>query len=131
MGVVDDRHKHFAGAVDPEGFLDQQPFAVVIAALELDLEGFAEDAQGIVVSVQGAVDDGRDQAFGIMVQERLLQDAFAGAGFAQHQAKAALLGVDAEDIEDFLLVSQQREGFGVEGIALETKVRADHMLVDS
>jgi nicotinamide mononucleotide (NMN) deamidase PncC len=66
-----------------------------------------------------------------MVQERLLQDAFAGAGFAQHQAKAALLGVDAEDIEDFLLVSQQREGFGVEGIALETKVRADHMLVDS
>jgi hypothetical protein len=28
-------------------------------------------------------------------------------------------------------VSQQREGFGVEGIALETKVRADHMLVDS
>jgi hypothetical protein len=28
-------------------------------------------------------------------------------------------------------VSQQRERFGVEGIALETKVRADHKLVDS
>jgi hypothetical protein len=33
--------------VDPEGFLYQRPFAVVIAALELDLEGFAVDAQGI------------------------------------------------------------------------------------
>ena len=118
VGVVDDRHEHFAGAVDPEGFLDQQPFTVVIAALELDLEGFAEDAQGIVVSVQGAVDDRRDQAFGIMVQERLLQDAFAGARFAQDQAQAALLGVDAEDVEDFLLVSQEGEVFDVEGIAL-------------
>jgi hypothetical protein len=78
---------------------------VVIAALELDLEGFAEDAQGIVIGMEGAVDDRRDQALGIMVQERLLQDAFAGAGFAQHQAKAALLGVDSEDVEDFLLVS--------------------------
>jgi hypothetical protein len=65
-----------------------------------------------------------------MVQERLLQDAFAGAGFAQDQAQAALLGVDAEDVKDFLLVGQQRERFGVEGIALETKVRADHKLVD-
>ena len=131
VGVVDDGHEHFAGAVDAEGFLDQQAFAVVVAALELDLEGFAEDAQGIVVSVQGAVDDRSDHAFGIMVQERLLQDAFAGAGFAQHQAKAALLGVDSEDVEDLLLVSQQGERFGVEGIALETKVRADHRLVDS
>ena len=131
VGVVDDGHEHFAGAVDAEGFLDQQAFAVVVAALELDLEGFAEDAQGVVIGVQGAVDDRGDHAFGVVVEERLLEDALAGAGFAQHQAQAALLGVDAEDVEDFLLVSQQREGFGVEGIALEAEVRADHKLVES
>ena len=126
VGVVNDGHEHFAGAVDAEGFLDQQAFAVMVAALELDLEGLAEDAQGVVVGVQGAVDDGGDHAFGVVVEQRLFEDAFAGAGFAQHQAQAALLGVDAEDVEDFLLVRQQREGLGVEGIALETEVGADH-----
>ena len=66
VGVVNDGHEHFAGAMDAEGLLDQQAFAVVVAALELDLEGFAEDAQGVVVSVQGAVDDRRDHAFGVV-----------------------------------------------------------------
>ena len=111
VGVVNDGDEHFAGAVDAEGFLDQQAFAVMVAALELDLEGFAEDAQGVVVGVQGAVDDRGDHAFGVVVEEGLFEDAFAGAGFAQDQAQAALLGVDAEDVEDFLLVRQQRERF--------------------
>ena len=110
VGVVDDGHEHFAGAMDAEGFLDQQAFAVVVAALELDLEGLAEDAQGVVIGVEGAVDDGSDHAFGVVGEERLFEDAFAGAGFAQHQAEAALLGVDAEDVEDLLLVGEQREG---------------------
>ena len=89
-----------------------------------------EDAHGIVVSVQGAIDDRGDPAFGVMVQEGLLQDALARARFAQHQAEAALLGVDSEDVEDLLLASQQRERFAVEGIALETKRRADHKLLE-
>ena len=42
--------------------------------------------------------------------------------FTEHQTQPALLGVDAEDVEDFLLVSQQRDRFGVEGIALEAKM---------
>ncbi len=37
MGVVNDGREHFAGAMDAEGLLDQQAFAVMIAALELDL----------------------------------------------------------------------------------------------
>ena len=126
VGVVNDGHEHFAGAVDAEGFLDQEALAVVVAALELDLESLAEDAQGVVIGVQGAVDHRGDHAFGVVVEEGLLEDALAGAGFAQHQAEAALLGMDSEDVEDFLLVSQQGEVFGVEGIALETEVRADH-----
>jgi hypothetical protein len=41
------------------------------------------------------------------LEEGLFEHALAGAGFAQDQAQAALLGVDAQDVEDFLLVNQQ------------------------
>jgi hypothetical protein len=37
--------------VDFESFLDQEPLAVVIVALEVDLESLAEDAQGVVIKV--------------------------------------------------------------------------------
>jgi hypothetical protein len=60
----------------------------------------------------------------------VLQNTFAGARFAQHQAEAALLGMDKEDVEDFLLVGQQRDGLGVEGMALEAKMGADHKVQD-
>jgi len=126
VGVVDDGDEHFAGAMDFKGFLDQEPLAVVVAALELDLEGFTEDAQGVVVSVEGAVDDRGDQAFGVVVQEGLFEDRLSGAGLAQHQAQAALLGVDPEDVEDFLLLRQEGNRLGVEGIALQTEVGTDH-----
>ena len=128
VGVVNDGHEHFAGAMDAEGLLHQQAFAVMVAALKLDLKGFAEDAERVVIGVQRAVDDGRDHAFGVVRQERLFQNTFAGARFAEHQTEAALLGVDAEDVKDFLLVGQQREGFRVEGIALQAKMGADHKL---
>jgi hypothetical protein len=101
---------------------------MIVTAFKFDLEGFAEDAQGVVVGVERAVDDRCDQPFGIVIQQGLFQDAFAGAGFAEHQTEAALLGVDAEDVEDFLLVGQQREGFRVEGVALEAKMGTDHKL---
>ena len=126
VGVVDDGDEHFAGAMDFEGFLDQEAFAMVVPAFELDLKGLAKDAQGVVVGVEGAIDDGCDDVFGVVGQERLFEHAFAGAGFAEHQAEAALLGVDFEDIEDFLLMGEQVNGFGVEGIALNAEVGADH-----
>jgi hypothetical protein len=126
VGVVNDGHEHFTGAINAEGFLDQKPFAVVVAALELDLKSFAEDAQGVVVGVEGTVDDRGDHAFGVVIQEGLLQNALTRSGFAQDQAKPALLRVDPEDIENVLLVSQQGKRFGVEGMALETKVSPDH-----
>ncbi|MCW5556145.1 MAG: hypothetical protein KIS67_28825 [Verrucomicrobiae bacterium] len=61
-----------------------------------------------MIGVQGAIDHRRDHAFGVVRQERLFEDAFAGARFAEHQAQTALLGVDAQDVEDFLLVGQPR-----------------------
>jgi hypothetical protein len=106
MGVVNDGDQHFSGAMDFEGFLDEQAFAVMVVSLELDLESAAEDAQGVVVGMEGAIDDGGDHAFWVMVEQRLFQDAFAGARLAQHKAQAALLGMDPEDVEDFLLVGQ-------------------------
>src|SRR5437868_3849741 len=112
--------------MDFEGFLDQEPLATVVAALELDLKGFAEDAQGVVVGVEGAVDYGSDQAFGIVIEQSGFEDALAGARFAQDQAETALLGMDAQDIEDLLLMSQEADGLGVEGMALEAKMRTDH-----
>ena len=72
VGVVNDGHEHFAGAMDAEGLLHQQAFAVMVAALELDLEGLAEDAQGVVIGVQGAVDHGRDHAFGVVRRAALV-----------------------------------------------------------
>ena len=50
VGVANDGHEHFAGAMDAEGLLYQQAFAVMVAALELDLERFAEDAELVVIS---------------------------------------------------------------------------------
>jgi len=41
VSVVNDGDKHFAGAAEAEGFLNQEAFAVVVAALELDLKGLA------------------------------------------------------------------------------------------
>jgi hypothetical protein len=87
MGVVNNGHEHFAGAMDAEGLLDQQAFGVMVAALELDLEGFTEDAQDVVIGVESAVDHRGDQALGVVVQEGVFENAFAGAGFAE----AALL----------------------------------------
>jgi hypothetical protein len=79
VGGVDDRDEHFAGAMDFEGFLGRQAFAAMVAALELDLKGLAADAQGVVIGLQRPIDDGRDEVFGIVVEQGLFEDAFAGA----------------------------------------------------
>ena len=126
MGVVDDGDEQLTGAMDFAGFLDQQSLAAMVVTLERDLEGFTEDAQGVVIGVERAVDDRRDEAFGIMLEQRLFEDAFAGARFAEHQTQAALLGVDAKDVEDFLLVREQGDRLGIEGLALQAEVSADH-----
>lgn len=86
MGIVDDRDDQFGGAMEAEGFLNQEPFALMVASLELNLEGLAKDAEGAVVSMQGAVDHGSDHAFGVLLQESLLEDRLARSGFTQDQA---------------------------------------------
>ncbi|MFO0709564.1 MAG: hypothetical protein U0353_06975 [Sandaracinus sp.] len=53
--------------------LDEPTLAAVIAALDADLEGLAEDAQHAVVGVKRLVHDGRDEALGVVLDEGLLE----------------------------------------------------------
>ena len=80
--------------------------------------------------MKGPVDDRGDHALGIVIEQRLLQNGLPGPRFAQDQTEAALLGVDTEDVEAFLLMRQERDGLGIERTALETKVGADHRIYD-
>lgn len=129
VGVVDNRDEELARTMDLKSLLDQEPLARVVVTLELDLKGLAEDAQGVVVGVEGAVDDGSDHALGVMVEEGLLEDRFPRARFAENKAEAALLGVNPEDIKDLLLMGQESDGLRIEGVARETKMRADHSVL--
>ncbi len=74
MGVVDDRHEKLVGAMDLEGFLDEEAFAAMIVAVEHDLKNLEEDARGVVVGVKGPVDDRGDHALGIVIEKRLFKD---------------------------------------------------------
>ncbi|MCW1914751.1 hypothetical protein OJ996_14280 [Luteolibacter sp. GHJ8] len=65
--------------------------------------------------------------FGIVVDDGVLEDGFAGAGFAEDEAEAALLGVDFDDVEVALLVFEERVSlFNDEGVLAESDVGADH-----
>jgi hypothetical protein len=130
VGVVDDRDEEFAGTMDLKSLLNEETLAGVVVALELELEGLAEDTQGVVVGVKGAVDDGSNHALGVMGEEGLLEDRLARAGFAENETEAALLSVNTEDIKDLLLMGQEGDRLGVEGIARETEVRAEHRVLE-
>jgi hypothetical protein len=83
MGVIDDGGEHFTELIQAKGFLDEAAFTFKVPAVEVDAEGFAEDAQRSEVGMERAGYDGSDQAFGVMLFEGFLDDGFAGAGFTQ------------------------------------------------
>ncbi len=53
VGVINDGDEHFTGAMDAEGLLDELAFTTKIVAFKLDLEGFAEDPERVVMGVEG------------------------------------------------------------------------------
>ena len=59
-----------------------------------------------MLGVEGAVDDGGDRVLGVVVDDVVFEDGFAGAGLAEDEAEAALLGVDFEDFKVALLVGE-------------------------
>ena len=131
VGVVDDGDDGSAAGVLGAGFGDEAVLTLGVAAGGVELESLAEQAQEAGPGVEGAVDDRRDPLFGIVVDDGVFEDGFAGAGFAEDEAKATLLGVDFEDVEVTLLVFEER---GVvlddEGVVAEAEVGFDHVGMD-
>ncbi len=112
--------------VDPLRFFDEAAFATEVDALDVEAEGLAEDAQGAVIGVQRAVDDGGDQPLWVVLTEGLFDDALAGAGVADDEAKAALLAVHTQRFEDFTLGCEQLAAVVLEGVLVEAEVCPDH-----
>jgi len=126
MGVVDNGSNHHTEMVEAERFLDETFFTGEVTAIDFQTKGVAKDAQGVAVRVEGAGDSGGDEAFLVMILERLLDDRFAGAGLAQEQAQPALLTMDPKGVENVLLMRQQRNGVGVEGTGAQAEIGTDH-----
>lgn len=74
-----------------------------------------------------AIDDGCDPLFGIVMDDSVFENGFAGSWFAENETKAALLGMDVDDVEVALLVRKKGLFFVDEkGILGNAEVRADH-----
>jgi len=113
--------------VEVAGFGDETGFTFMISAVAIEVEGLAEQAQDVAPGVEGSVDDRGDPGFGIVMEEVVFEDGFAGAGFADDEAEASLLGVDFEDVKVTLLVGQQAGGVvDDEGVFGETEVLSNH-----
>ena len=89
-------------------------------------EGVAEDFDGIGVGMQGAGHRGDEVLVFGEALERLLDDALAGAGDAEHQAQSALLTMDFERVVNLLLLGQQLELTHVEGVLGQSVEGSDH-----
>jgi hypothetical protein len=76
--------------------------------------------------VQCAGDDGRDESLRVEGLESVFEDGFACAGLTHDEAEAALLAVDAQGIEDGLLMRQEFDFLRVEGISGQSEVGFDH-----
>ena len=126
VGVVDDRHQHFAGVIEMEGLLDQSAFALEGGTFELDAKRFAEDLDRVGVGVQGSRDRGHEMLFFGEPFERFLDHRLAGAGPADDETESALLAMDSECVVDFLLVTKQFDVAQREGIVGQTEIGTDH-----
>jgi hypothetical protein len=127
VGVVDDGNEEFSFGVEVPGFCDKACFAFMIVAVAFEVEGLAEKAQDVAPGVERAVDDGGDPLFWVVEEDVVFEDGFSGAGFADDEAEAALLGVDFEDVEVTLLVGE-KGGLVIddEGVFGEAEVLTDH-----
>jgi len=101
----------------------------VITAIAFEFKGLAEESQDVVPGVEGAVDDGGNPVFGVVMYEVIFEDCFPGARFAEDEAEPTLLGVDFEDVEVALLMLKEWSFFiDDEGVTGEAEVLPDHFL---
>lgn len=104
MGVVDNGEEDFAFGVQGASFFDESGFAFVVGPFAFEVEGLAKKAQDVVPAVEGAVDDGDDPVLGVVFEEVVFEDGFAGAWFSEEKAEAAELSVGLDDVTMALLV---------------------------
>jgi hypothetical protein len=129
--VINDGYDGFAFAVEVARLGDKAGFAAVVVAANVDLHGLTEEAQEAGPGVKGTVDDRGDPLFGIVMDDGVFEDGFAGARFAEDEAEATLLGVDFEDVKMALLVWKEGLGFvDDEGVLCDAEVGAYHKSVD-
>lgn len=76
----------------------------MVGTVAFEVKGLAEEAQDVVPTVEGAVDDGDDPVLGVVLEEVVFEDGFSGAGFAEEEAEAAELSVGSDDVMMALLV---------------------------
>jgi hypothetical protein len=107
VGVVYDGDEEFSFGIEGTGFGDESGFAFVVGSVAFEVEGLAQESEDVAPGVEGSVDDGGDPIFEVMVDEVVFEDGFSGAGFADDETEAALLGVDFEDVEVALLMGQE------------------------
>ena len=88
MGVVDNGKEDFAFGVEGASFFDKSGFALVVGSVAFEVEGLAKKAEDVVPAVEGAVDDGDDPVLGVILEEMVFEDGFAGAWFTLDQMGA-------------------------------------------
>jgi len=122
MGIIDNGNKGFSRAMKSQGLIDQMAFAFTVTAVIVDLEGFAENPQRIVIRVKRPVDQRGDHAFLVVTGEGPLDEAFAGSRISENQTKTALPGMDQEHLEDTSLLIEKAGRVLIEGEFLKAEV---------
>jgi hypothetical protein len=126
VGVINDGSEHFASLIDFVGFFNKPGFALEVSAVGRNAESLAENAQDRMVGVERTVDDGSEKGLRVVFAEGALDDAFSGARFTHDDAKAALLAMDTQGGQDFVLSGEKRDVLVGEGVLIEAKVGSDH-----
>jgi hypothetical protein len=129
MRIVDDGDERFSLSVEAGGLVDEAFFAFEVRALEIDVECFTQDLEGIDIGVEGASYRGDEAAFSGLLFDGFLDDGFSGSGFPHQEAKSSLAGMDLEGVENFLLMRQQFDILQGKRVLVESEVVTDHGMV--
>ena len=116
MGVINERNNDFSVLIELMNLGQQLFLAFEVAAIGFALEGGTEDSQDVRIGMEGSGNRSDHEPFGIMIKQGGFNDRFASSGLSQQEAKATLLAVDTEGVEDFLLMGQEGDFTKVERV---------------
>ena len=131
MGVVNDDDEGSAGTVQGVSFSNEPFLTGKGIALVFGFKSVAQHFHRIKVGVQGAADVDHQGCFFRLLVDAGPDHGFAGARFSHEQAKAALVGMNFQDVKDLLLQGQKRDICGTEWIGVYAVKRPDHIVLPS